>query len=282
MTRRQQNPLAKWRSTGVCCAGLVILAVLPVNAAETVPFLSHRAVYDLSLDTDPSRAMFEAAQGRIVFEFSGSQCEGYTQNFRQVVDLRSDEFGRRLVDSRALSFEEGDGSGMRFSSTVIVNDGEPDEIKGEVQQESGQISVKLAEPSPETVTVNGKVVFPTAHYINLIAAARRGDATHEARVFDGTGDGKTVSDTFTIIGKPLPEATAGDAIRKAGLESGKRWPVTISYFDGDGQERETPSYMISMALYENGVADSLRLDYGDFVLKGTLRQIEAIPQRPCP
>jgi hypothetical protein len=282
MMRRRQNPLAKWSSTAVCCAGLVMLAALPASGAEAVPFLSHRAVYDLSLEADPSRAMIETAQGRIVFEFSGSKCEGYTQNFRQVVDLQGDEFGRRLVDSRALTFEEGDGSGMRYSSTVIVNDGEPEEIKGEVKQENGQIRVKLAEPSPETLTITGKSVFPTSHYLDLIAAAGRGDATHEARVFDGTGDGKTVSDTFAIIGKQLPATDAGEVIRKAGFASVKRWPVTISYFDGDGQERETPSYMISMELYENGVADSLRLDYVDFVLKGTLRQMEAIPQRACP
>lgn len=71
----------------------------------------------------------------------------------------------------------------------------------------------------------------------------------------------------------MPEAIAADL---AGLES---WPVTISYFPGEGSDpqarevsggEEVPVYSISSTLYENGVSTGILLDYGEFTLRGKL------------
>ena len=283
MTARKQNPPSKSSALAGLGLGIICVALAaPAYAVNAVPFLAHRAVYDLSLDTDPSRPTVEAARGRIVFEFSGSACEGYTQNFRQVAALEGGEFGLRKIDSRSLSFEEAGGKIMRYSGSLTINDGETQDTEGTVEVQGDALNVSLVKPEAETVSLKGNAVFPTAHYQSIVAAALKGETTVEARVFDGTGDGKTISDSFAIIGKALPESKAGDAIKKAGFGGMKRWPVTVSYFDGEGQERETPSYSMSMELLENGVADSLILNYGDFVLKATLRQIDTLPQRICP
>lgn len=282
MTARPQNPSANW---GVAW----LLAILPLSfassaaeAAKSEPFIAHRAIYELVLDADPSRPMIETGRGRIVFEVTGSECEGFTQNFRQVADLQGEGFGKRLVDSRSTSFEAGDGSLMRFSSTVTVNELEPDIITGEAQKKDDTLRVTLSMPEEQTVDLKGPAEFPTNHYRKIVAAALRGETTLTLRVFDGTTDGKTISETFAAIGKALPADKASDAMRVAGLAAVNHWPVTISYFDGEGPDSETPSYTIAMELYENGVADNLTLNYGDFVLKGTLRQIEILPRRPCP
>jgi hypothetical protein len=283
MTARRQNPPAK--SAAISRLGLSLLFLglaAPVYAVNAVPFLAHRAVYDLSLDADPSRPSVDGARGRIVFEFSGSACEGYTQNFRQVAVLDGAEFGQRRIDSRSLSFEEADGKVMRYSGSLTINDGEPQDTEGTVEIKDDALSVNLTKPAAEAVTLKGQAEFPTAHYQNIVAAAVKGATTLEARVFDGSGDGKTVSDSFAIIGKLLTQDKASEAVKKAGFAGMKRWPVIVSYFDGEGQEREFPSYSMSMELLENGVADALVLNYGDFVLKGTLRQIDLLPQRSCP
>lgn len=282
MTARRQNPPSKWKAQGLAL-GILILTFSGLAKADALPqFIAHRAVYDLTLDADPSRPMVESARGRIVFEFSGSPCEGFTQNFRQVAALQGSDIGERLIDSRSMSFEDADGKTMRYSGSVKINDTDPDETEGMAEQKSGEIVVALVKPEEETVTLKGTAMFPTAHYRELVAIALKGATTLEAKVFDGTGNGKTMSDTFAIIGKTLPEASASDAVKKAGFGAMKRWPVTISYFDGEGQERETPSYSMSMELLENGIADALVLNYGDFVLKGALRQIEPLPQKACP
>ena len=52
-----------------------------------------------------------------------------------------------------------------------------------------------------------------------------------------------------------------------------RWPVTLSYFTA-GRGEQTPIYTITFELYENGVSRALKLDYGEFALKGDVAQFE--------
>ena len=40
------------------------------------------------------------------------------------------------------------------------------------------------------------------------------------------------------------------------------------------QGEATPAYQIGFTMYENGVADNLVLDYGDFALGGNLKVLE--------
>ena len=54
-----------------------------------------------------------------------------------------------------------------------------------------------------------------------------------------------------------------------------RWPVTLSYFNA-GRGEQTPVYVISFELYENGVSRALKLDYGEFALKGESTQLRPV------
>ena len=42
-----------------------------------------------------------------------------------------------------------------------------------------------------------------------------------------------------------------------------------------------PAYTLAFELYENGVSRALRLDYGNFALKGELKSIEFFKPTPC-
>ena len=55
--------------------------------------------------------------------------------------------------------------------------------------------------------------------------------------------------------------------------------MTISYFRRPSDQ--TPVYTISFELYENGVSRALKLDYGDFALKGELASLELLPYSAC-
>ena len=65
-------------------------------ASPAVPVLAHRAVYDLTLGKSSGASAPSAASGRIVYEFSGSACEGYVTNFRQITEIQSDGEARRI------------------------------------------------------------------------------------------------------------------------------------------------------------------------------------------
>ncbi len=72
------------------------------------------------------------------------------------------------------------------------------------------------------------------------------------------------------------EATA----RGAGLANIRSWPVTISYFtDETPYGEQKPSYELSFIIYENGITRRMKLDYGDFALRGKLVQLDLSPTK---
>ena len=57
----------------------------------SLPLAAHRAIYDLSLLKSTGDSAPASARGRIVFEFTGSACEGYAASFRQLTEVQSQE-----------------------------------------------------------------------------------------------------------------------------------------------------------------------------------------------
>ncbi len=116
----------------------------------------------------------------------------------------------------------------------------------------------------------------------IIAAAKAGEATLAAMVFDGSEKGARGHETFAVIGKPV--ADGGEpletSLREAGWDKLVRWPVSISYFE-PGAANQTPVYIVSFELLENGVSRKLKLDYGEFALKGDISRMEALKAAPC-
>jgi hypothetical protein len=117
---------------------------------------------------------------------------------------------------------------------------------------------------------------------DLIAAARAGRTTLSLKVFDGSDDGRKVYDTLAVIGRV--EEGGADALepaaRQDALKGMRRWPVTLSYFN-QGKGEQTPAYILSFELYENGISRALKLDYGDFALKGEMTRLDLLPDKGC-
>jgi hypothetical protein len=103
------------------------------------------------------------------------------------------------------------------------------------------------------------------------------------RVYDGSDDGKKIYDTLGLVGRRIAPGTGDNLVeteRQGPLTSVPRWPVTISYFE-EGKADRTPVYTISFELYENGISRALKLDYGDFALKGDLKSLDVQTPPPC-
>ncbi|MBN8909632.1 MAG: DUF1849 family protein, partial [Rhodospirillales bacterium] len=41
----------------------------------------------------------------------------------------------------------------------------------------------------------------------------------------------------------------------------------------------TPTYEVGMRYWENGVADNLQMDFGDFVMDGKMSELKPLPKR---
>jgi len=260
----------------------------PAVAAATQTFLSHQALYELSLIKSRGNNAINGARGRILYNFSGSACEGYTSEFRQVSELNSGEGKTTLSDLRSTSWEDGAGKSYRFKIDTRMNDSDAAPVDGVAERVGDHITVKLKQPVTKTFNLEGNVVFPTEQIQKIIQAARAGKSVLELTVYDGSDNGEKVYSTLSVIGQPIPgnrnisspdPSTASDQMRAL-----TRWPVTVSYYDRDVKAQDgeqTPVYAMSFELFENGVSRALVLDYNDFVISGAMGKFDVRDSKPC-
>jgi EipB-like len=258
------------------------------DAASAATFLPHQALYDLNLVKSRGSNSINSARGRILYNFSGSACEGYTSEFRQVSEMDSGEGKVTLSDLRSTSWEDGDGKSYRFKIDTRMNDTDSSPVDGVAERTGDHVTVKLKQPVTKTFTIDGSTVFPTEQIQRIIEAARAGKSVLELQVYDGSDNGEKVYNTLSVIGQPIPgdrtvaspdPSTASDV-----MKSMTRWPVTVSYYDHDANAKDseqTPVYAMSFELYENGVSRALMLDYNDFVISGAMGKFDVKDSKPC-
>ena len=239
-------------------------------AASASTLVPHRAVYDLELKNASDRSGITGLKGRMVYEFNGSACEGYTTTFRYVTEIDNGE-QLRLTDQQTTTFEAGDGSEFRFLTKSFVDKQLDAETIGDASSGAGGIAVKLKKPKEEKLALE-KSQFPTQHLIELLGKAEKGEKFYETTIYDGSDDADKVLSTTVIIGKDdnAPAVATDDSAPMKDLGKGHHWPVSLSYFE-DGKESDgLPVYQIAFKLYENGITRDLVMDYGDFSMTGKL------------
>ena len=118
-----------------------------------------------------------------------------------------------------------------------------------------------------------------------IAAAEKGDTVFQADLYDGSEKGQKVYATTAYIGrmhaagynKRLPAAKSAER-----LDGLKAWPVSISYFEpGSDKQDAVPSYELAFLYFENGVSRRLYIDYGEFAIRGSLKEIAFLEPGKC-
>jgi len=283
------------RRAALALASALLLTALPSGRgaqAQDAPIVlvPHRAIYDLSLSQKRGNSQIVGVRGRIVYDFSGNACDGYSLEFRQVSELDNGEGESRISisDLRSTTWEDAAAKSFKFSSQNFINENLTQTIDGHAERSASETAVDLSKPERKTLDLDAKVVFPTEHMVRVIKAARAGENILSFPVYDGSDTGDKVFDTLTVIGRAIAPGARkhDDAIaNEPKLSSVARWPVTISYFDNAKKAEtgeQTPAYAIGFELYDNGISRALSLDYNDFVVAGKLTSLELKEPKPCP
>src|SRR5436309_7808650 len=163
MTMRRLGFVAMFAAAAFSANG----AAFAQGAAGSVKLAPHVAVYDLSLTSSRGKRALEGVRGRIVYDFSGSACEGYALNFRQVTELDSGEGKVALSDLRTATWEEGDGKSFRFQSQNFMDQQRISEVDGKADRAKEDVAIKLSKPEDKKFSA-GKVVFATENMRLLI------------------------------------------------------------------------------------------------------------------
>jgi EipB-like len=272
----------------VCATAILFAESRPVAAPAADPgaLAAHRAIYELKLARSRGQSSSAvAARGRILYDFSGSACEGYKLEFRQVSELNNGEGRVTLSDLRTNSWEDGAAKSYTFNSQNYVNQRLVDAVDGRADRTPDAVAVTLSKPADRKFTLDRAVIFPSEHVRRIIEAARAGQNLLEFPVYDGSETGDKVYNTLTVIGHeiaPDQHVPSDAAAGQAALANLNRWPVTVSYFDTSKKAAEQiPVYSISFELYENGISRALLLDYNDFAISGELTSLDVKESKSC-
>jgi hypothetical protein len=273
-------------------AGAAILAVpfavVADPAGTAIEFRPHRAIYEITFDHATPGSGVADMSGRMVYEMTGSSCKGYEQNMRFVTRMTNQEGVSQINDLRTQSFEEVASHRLRFSSSQYENQKLSESAQGSAGPAAGASAteVKLTKPEKKTVKLPSDIYFPIQHSLALIQAARAGKTSFGANLYDGSDKGEKFYLTHAAIGQRIAPGTEkfppslANAEQLSGLTS---WPVAIAYFEpGASRSDAVPTYELSFRFFENGVSTHLYIDYGDFAIRGDLKELTFLPEAKCP
>ena len=251
---------------------LALAATVPALPAAAADLASHRAAYRLTLDTARAAAGIESAQGAMLFEVV-DQCDAWTsqQRFTLAVTARDGNTTERQSDY--VTWEAKDGTAMRFRLRQIVDGQVAQVIVGEARLDANGTGgmVRYREPAEVEVPLPPGTLFPMMHSQRILDAARAGQRSLAAPLFDGTSEDGAMESNSAIIGRVAPEE-----VRFPALTPLASWRFRIAFFEPTNSSG-SPDYEVGIRYWENGIADELKMDFGDFVLDGRMQTLEIIP-----
>lgn len=253
----------------------------PAFAAASSGLIAHRAVYNVELQDATDRSGITGLEGRLVYEFNGSECSGYTTNFRFVNRIDTGE-DVRITDQQSVMFEDVKSGRFEFATKSYTDQKLDKGVSGEAREDGTGVKINLTEPDKRTVEI-AQSRFPAEHMLEIIRHAERGEHIFETRIFDGSEDGDIGYLTTVVVGAREKPATIDAEAKVMGktMASMAYWPVSIAYYDDKKPGDQLPLYTQTFKLYENGITRDLTLDYGDFILKAHLQKLDVLGDGAC-
>ena len=119
----------------------------PVAPGALIPLTPHRAIYDLSLGDVRGNSSISSVRGRILYDFDGNACQGYSLEFRQVSELDTGEGKTSTSDLRSTTWEGADAKKFKFSSENFVDESLAGAVDGHAEHDPDKTAVALEKPS---------------------------------------------------------------------------------------------------------------------------------------
>ncbi|WP_273760361.1 cell envelope integrity EipB family protein [Bartonella sp. ML70XJBT.G] len=252
---------------------LYVVFLSTARAEEPILIAPHRAIYDFQLDSVSHEMTISGMTGRMVYELTGSACQGYTTRFRFISRIHMEDMPVRLTDQQTTSYETSDSRTFHFNVTDQVGQEVVHRAEGVAERVQDGIMVKLKKPKEKEYKL-AVAEFPIMQLKNIIRNAKAGRHFYNVTVFDGTDKADKVIKESIVIGEKTRPHSDIETKKMGKLDEEESWPITISYFDDVEKRDGLPVYRTSFLLYENGVMHDLRMDYGTFAVRAQLNSLE--------
>jgi len=173
------------------------------------------------------------------------------------------------------TWESKDGLKFRFHMKQTTDTAVTSQTDGDAKLEraAGPGEAHYTVPEDTTKPLPPGTLFPMAHTSAIIAGAQSGKKFLALPLFDGTDDSGAEDSSVVILDWKKPEASTFPLL--SSLPSTR---VRLAFFDRNSKT-EVPTYQVGMRYWENGVADDLQMDFGDFVMNAKLTELTPMPHK---
>lgn len=252
-----------------------------VASRDEIKFVPHRAAYDIRLASVKNGSTIADVSGAMTFELADA-CDGWAIQQNMQMHITHAEGGETVLTSNEVTWESKDGKRYNFNMRHTNDGKETENYRGKANLMVENAKAIYTNPDGKTIDLAAGTLFPTAHTQLIVANAKNGQHFFTRRVFDGS-DEEGASDVSAFIGssKARPViAVADDKLASSPLMAATEWPVHMAFFklhDATGE----PDYEMDLGLLANGVVRSIKIDYGDFAITGSLKSIEPLSSPHC-
>ncbi len=237
------------------------------NGARAADLAAHRALYKLTLESSRGSDVAEAS-GTMGYEVIDA-CDGWAvrQRLQMTITNRDGQDIEQVSDY--ATWESKDGLSFRFHTKQTTDTAVTAQVDGDatLKPERSGGTARYTAPKEETKDLPPGTILPMAHTLAIIDAARAGKKFLAVPLFDGTSEDGAQDSSIAILGWDKPAESKWPVLSP--LPSTK---VHIAFFNHSG-EPQTPEYEVGMRYWENGVADDMDMDFGDFVMHGALTDL---------
>jgi EipB-like len=251
-----------------------VIAVGPVQAGGlNTASAAHRAIYTLTLSSSRGGDVV-AATGTMGYEVIDA-CDGWAVRQRLSMDLTNSDGQDIKMVSDYATWEAKDGLKFRFHMKQTTDTAVTSQTDGDAKLESagGAGEAHYTVPEDATKPLPPGTLFPMAHTSAILAGAQSGKKFLAIPLFDGTDDAGAEDSSIVVLDWKKPEASAFPLL--SSLPSTR---VRLAFFDRSSKS-EVPSYQVGMRYWENGVADDLQMDFGEFVMNAKLTDLAPQPHK---
>ena len=260
------------RAGGSACRSLAFAAGMALcgMSAAHADLASHRALYEIELVSARPGSPVSNVDGQMMTE-AVDVCDGWVVEQRYRMHFAYMESPPVAITTSYATWEANDGGAFSFNMRTTTDGVVTEETRGEATLTPAGGAAHYRLPEPQDVALPPGTLLPTAHTRALIEQAQAGRTVATSLLFDGT-TATGLSEVSAVIGTAGALSSLDEAVP---LTDGPSWQVSLAFFSATGGA-ETPDYELSAILFENGLIGDMTIDYGDFVIRSTLREVEAI------
>ena len=260
-------------------AAMAASAPTPATGQIGTDLLAHRALYTLTFDPRASNAEqsgsdIVGARGTMGYEVIDA-CDGWAVRQRLQMTVTNADGQDVQMSSDYATWESKDGLRFRFHMTQMTDTAVTSQTDGDAALDSvgGAGTAHYLHPREQVKALPAGTYFPTAHTVAILDAARAGKKFMAVPLFDGTDENGTEDSSIAIVDWKQPFATQFPALTT--LPSTR---VRLAFFDRQ-PGTTTPTYQVGLRYWENGVADDMQMDFGDFVMDAKMTEFSPQPKR---